>query len=66
MNTPQTESLRIADCEMRQERDNAHLEMNRRARGVRYARMRCRVVWDDTLCTTREAQLSYLSGILNP
>ena len=32
--------------------------MNRRARGVRYARMRCRMVWHETLCTTREAQLS--------
>ena len=66
MNTPQTESVQIADCELRQERDNARLEMNRRARGVRYARMRCRQVWFEELCTTREARFSYISSIRNP
>jgi len=29
--------------------ENAHLEMSRRMRGVRFARIRCRLVWSDTL-----------------
>lgn len=58
MNAPRLEPMQIADCEIRPERDNAHLEMSRRARGVRYARVRCRSVWVETLCVPREAVFS--------
>jgi len=66
MNTPQIETPQMVDCELRQEQDAARLEMNRRVRGVRYARMRCRRAWSETPCTTREVQFSNLSAILNP
>jgi hypothetical protein len=61
MTSPQTESVQIADCEIREQQDNARLEMNRRARGVRYARMRCRQVWSEAQVIVRDGRYSFLN-----
>ena len=43
------------------ESENPHLAMNRRARGVRFARMRCQSVWCE-IQATHEARLLMLTA----
>lgn len=53
-----------ANCDVRTEHAavSSHLALSLRARGVRYARMRCQTVWCETL-SSRQARLFTPSSI---
>jgi len=67
MNIQTPDRSQLANCEPHQDvaAANAHLALNSRARGVRFARIRCRLVWNDTLYT-RDARQFFQSVIRNP
>lgn len=52
---------RISSLQKEKEDENSHLEMNRRVRGVRFARIRYRRIWNDALAAHDARQFAQIA-----